>query len=125
MNSSTRNSRGSLNLLVVIVILSTAVGVADQLVLEPSKDNTIWEDQSGALSNGAGVALFSGRTGQSRTTRALIAFDLSTIPAGSTINSVSLELNQSNTSNNNSSSQPLTLQLVLKNWGEGSSNASS
>ncbi|MCH8819030.1 MAG: hypothetical protein IIB03_01760, partial [Acidobacteria bacterium] len=60
MRGNTRSCVGSLCLLFGFVILSTANGLGDQMVLEPAKDNTIWEDQSGSLSNGSGVAFFAG-----------------------------------------------------------------
>jgi hypothetical protein len=61
--------------------------------LRPSKDNTIYGDGSASLSNGAGAFLFAGSSGQKRALRSLIAFNLAgQIPAGATINSVTLTL---------------------------------
>jgi len=125
MKRTSRSVVASVLLPYSIAILSTTTGLADQLVLESAKDNTLYEDQSGSLSNGAGVAFFAGVTGQNRITRAVLAFDLSAIPAGSTITSAVLELNQSNTNNISSAAQTLTLHRLLRDWGEGSSNASS
>ena len=70
-------------------------GSRDQLM---TNFQTIYEDMNGALSNGSGAFLFAGVNGSiggNRIMRALIAFDLSSIPAGSTIDSVSLLMNQS------------------------------
>ncbi len=71
--------------------------LATTVTLEPVKDNTLIESSSGSVSNGAGTNFFSGRTGQpqgSAIRRAVIAFDVSgSIPAGSTITSVTLSPN--------------------------------
>ena len=86
-----------------------------------NKDNTLIENPTGSLSNGAGDGFFAGRTGQANNSirRGVIAFDLSSIPAGSTIISVTLRLNMSMTI---TGSQPITLHRLLADWGEGSSS---
>ncbi|MCH2107450.1 MAG: DNRLRE domain-containing protein, partial [Planctomycetes bacterium] len=94
---------------------------ADVLTLTPSKDNTVYEDTPGTNSNGAGIYLFSGTqasVGWAR--RALIQFDLSGIPAGSTINSASLQLRVSQTI---SGTQSMGAHLVTSDWGESTSDA--
>src|SRR5262245_32203595 len=72
------------------------------VTLTSSKDNTLIENGTGSppfFSNGAGDSFFAGRTGQATNSirRGVIAFDLSSIPAGSTIISVTLKLNMSMT----------------------------
>src|SRR3954463_9631684 len=66
-----------------------------------SKDNTLFEDPTGGIRNGAGPPFFAGTSFQSpgmARRRGLLAFDLSSVvPAGSTINSVTLTLNLSKT----------------------------
>ncbi|MCH8311008.1 MAG: DNRLRE domain-containing protein, partial [Chloroflexi bacterium] len=86
----------------------------------PSKDNTLYESSTGALSNGAGQYMFVGNTAGSNSRRALIAFDLSGMPDGATINSVTLTLNMSKTS---SGAQTVELHRLASDWGEGSSKA--
>lgn len=89
--------------------------------LSPIKDNTLYEDGTGSLSNGAGAFIFTGRIMTGELRRLLIAFDIAgNIPAGSTINSVSLTLHVSNSVSGN---QTLRLHRLLANWGEGTSNA--
>jgi hypothetical protein len=92
--------------------------------LTPSQDNTLIEDNTGSLSNGAGPSFIVGRTGQSTDSirRGLIAFDLanSTIPTGSTIISVTLRLHMTRTI---VGSQPITLYRALTGWGEAGSVA--
>ena len=113
------------------VIASVAVlcgaqrsSVADTIVLTPSKDNTLIETIDGATSNGIGEAVFCGRVGNfggGFKLRAVMAFDVSAIPAGSTINSVSLTLVLIQTVNGD---QTHMLHRLLADWGEGTSDAS-
>ena len=79
-----------------IAALLTIAGwaTADTVQLAPSKDNTIYETPVDN-SNGAGDGIFVGRVGfngNGTKRRGLIAFDLSSIPSGSTINSATLRL---------------------------------
>ena len=81
------------------------------ITIEPSKDNTLYEDIDGLLSNGAG--------GSAR--RSIIAFDFSgNIPAGATINGVSLTLNVSRTQ---AGEEDVNIHRLLADWGEGASDA--
>ena len=54
--------------------------------------------------------------------RALVAFDLSSIPAGATIESVTLQMRQS-TPRPDVTQREVSLHRVLKDWGEGASDA--
>jgi len=91
----------------------------------PAKDNTLYEDPQGRLSNGAGSSMFAGTTSFRvgfRIRRALIAFDFAdSIPAGATIRSVRLVLHMSRTV---ALADTVSLHRVLANWGEGTSVAS-
>lgn len=92
--------------------------------LTASKDNTLYERPTGDRSNGAGDHMFAGTTStasQGAARRALIAFDLSAIPAGSTIESAELTLYMSRAEL--SGSEPVTVHRVLMDWGEGTSAA--
>ena len=121
-----RSSKKPVWFLALAVISAQAISAqsvfADTVSLEPSKDNTLFEDSDGTLSNGAGERLLCGRTGEPNNRRALIAFDFSSLPAGSVISSVSLTLNASKVAS--SSAQSTSLHRLLADWGEGSSNAS-
>ena len=95
------------------------------MVLSPSKDNTLYEDASGSLSNGRGQHFFVGKTGATtnRIRRGVIAFDVAGgIPAGSTIDSVTLTLHMSRTQ---AGAQTVSVRRLLGDWGEGSSDAPS
>lgn len=96
---------------------------ADQLAITSSKDNTLYEDPAGSVSNAKGENFFAGRTGAAGgglIRRGVIAFDLSAIPVGSTINSVTLKLNCSQANTGNAGIQ---LHRALADWGEGTSLA--
>ncbi len=104
--------------------LPAAAALADTATIGASKDNTLIEGAGGFLSNGAGSYMFAGVTNQptgDATRRAILAFDIaSAVPAGATINSVSLRLYMSRT---NAVGTPMTLHRVLADWGEGQSDA--
>lgn len=103
------------------VILSIPVSAhADTLITTTSKDNTLYQESDGLLSNGAGHYMFAGRTASAGVRRAVMAFDLGSIPAGSTIESVSLRLHMSRTT---SGTVSMRLHRLLRNWGEGASDA--
>lgn len=89
--------------------------------LSAAKDNTLYEDLTGSTSNGAGSYFFVGSTANGDIRRGVIAFDIaSAIPAGSTINSVTLTLHMSRTV---AGAENITLHRLLADWGEGASNA--
>jgi hypothetical protein len=93
--------------------------------LSADRDNTLYEDAAGALSNGAGEFLFAGTTSttnQGLLRRALIRFDIagSAIPAGSQIDSVKLTLFMSRT---NAGPTDVFLHAVTTDWGEAGSDA--
>jgi hypothetical protein len=66
---------------------------AATVTLLPFQDATLFEDPAGSLSGGGANAMHVGRVGTNDATplrRGLLQFDLSSIPAGSTIHSVQL-----------------------------------
>jgi glucose/arabinose dehydrogenase len=89
-----------------------------QLVLNPAKDNTIYSGTT--ASNGAGSHLFSGNTIQFGPRRALLQYDLSSLPTNAQISSSSttLYMNQSIAGAFN-----FGLHRLNTPWGESSSNA--
>jgi hypothetical protein len=93
------------------------------IVIPPSKDNTLYEDITGSLSNGQSD-LYVGKTSENdgfHLRRGLIAFDLSQIPTGATIDSVSLSLFVSKMAPA-ASSVSVSLHVALQDWGEGASS---
>lgn len=90
------------------------------VTLDALRDNTLFESASGGTSNGAGTELFAGTTNNNAKRRALIKFDLSSIPAGATITAVTLTLRMDRTVTGN---QNVSVHAVSADWGEGTSNA--
>ncbi|HJQ39019.1 MAG TPA: hypothetical protein VKB93_17925 [Thermoanaerobaculia bacterium] len=100
---------------------STPVLVSKSITLATSKDNTLYQDNSGGISNGAGPHLFAGSTASRAIRRALVAFNVaSQIPAGATVTRVVLTLRISIA---RGGPQAMTLHRVTKDWGEGTSDA--
>ena len=86
----------------------------------PQRDNTLYEDPTGQLSNGQGIYFFDGKTGANLLRRGLIAFDLTSIPANATITDASLSMFLSMTQGTPAA---VSLSKVLQDWGEGASDA--
>lgn len=91
------------------------------VTLTPHADGSLYEDSTGSLANGAGSHLFTGVTVNGALRRGLIAFDLASIPAGSTITGATLTLHMSRTA---ASSELVRLHRATTAWGEGASDAS-
>lgn len=88
--------------------------------LSPAKDNTLYESNDGTLSNGSGRYLFVGNTNNGAARRALLQFDLGEIPAEATITEVELVMTMNKSA---AGAMDLSLHLLTKDWGEGSSEA--
>ncbi|HEU5180198.1 MAG TPA: DNRLRE domain-containing protein [Candidatus Polarisedimenticolia bacterium] len=103
--------------------LGTTPGFSEIILLRPKKDATLIQNANGALANGAGPAIFSGRIGSSADSirRALLAFDVALIPPGSTVKKAVLSLNLSAT---NSGPAAVSIRRVIADWGEGTSVSS-
>ncbi|MBN1291100.1 MAG: T9SS type A sorting domain-containing protein [Candidatus Latescibacteria bacterium] len=106
--------------LTLVVITSDLLAQSKEVIVGVSRDNTLFESSDGSLSNGSGSYLFTGTTAQGNIRRALVVFDLSTIPQDSRIESVKLTLHMSKTI---SGAEDIGLYSILYGWGEGSSNA--
>ena len=118
--------RGLFAVVLLFAVLVTSPVAADVINLGASKDNTLYENATGSISNGAGQHIFAGRVnfaGGGALRRAVIAFDIAgSLPAGSTIENVQLTLNMSRT-RFGSGARNTDLYPVLSDWGEGTSNA--
>jgi subtilisin-like proprotein convertase family protein len=103
-------------------LLETRV-VPTSITLNPIKDNTLIQNTAGNLSDGAGPDFFVGLTNADSIRRGVIAFDIAgKIPAGATINSVSLKLNMDKT---DGPTDTIELHKLTADWGEGTSNSNS
>ncbi|MGE3182849.1 MAG: DNRLRE domain-containing protein [Phycisphaerae bacterium] len=103
-----------------------AIG-GEQIILNPSKDNTLYEAPpvSGGeqlpFSNARGVSCFFGMTMGAFLRRAVMRFEIAgNIPANAQIDSVSLTLHISRT---NAATYPVNLHRLLSDWGEATSMA--
>jgi hypothetical protein len=111
----------------ILLVLASACAAldagAESVILPAARDNTLFEDAQGDTSNGAGPHLFAGRISQGRIRRALVAFDFAAAawPADATLDSVTLELHLSSSSD--PTPRTLTLHRVHADWGEAGSIA--
>jgi hypothetical protein len=91
--------------------------------LQPSKDATLIENAEGLGGSSKGASFFVGRTGQPEESiqkrRALIAFDLTTIPRRSRIMSVTLTMKVLISAGEKPST--INLYRVTQSWNEGTS----
>ena len=117
------------------LLLAVSWSFGDTVTINPSKDNTLYEpiaqDGFADRSDGAGPTMFTGKVKDADADpgsgtrpalrRAVLAFDVAgNVPAGSTINSVQLILYVDKVGLTTSFN--VTLQRLLSNWGEGTSN---
>lgn len=108
---------------ILVLAFFPVQGVMAQHVAEipASKDNTLFEDQAGSLSNGVGIYLFSGMTARNETRRALIAFDVANaLPPGAAVDSVQVQLFMDKSL---AGPVPVSLHPMTTDWGEGTSDA--
>ncbi len=109
-------------LTLAIVLASFALLRAQTTVsFTPAKDNSLfsgtgWEDNS----SGIGVSLYAGEIRGGDVRRAVMAFDLSSIPATATITSASLSLR---VTRSRSGAVDFMIHRLTSDWGEAASNA--
>jgi hypothetical protein len=108
----------------LVVFYMAAVGLMGQtqeVLVEASKDNSIYEE--GELSNGAGQFLFTGVTNQGNKRRALVKFNPSPmVPEGVSVDSAFLILVPSLVKTDGTT---VTIYRLNTSWGEGTANADS
>jgi len=125
MNTQLLSIRKSLLPLILAAALcgiGPSLASATSININPSKDNTLYQFVSldGDRSNGVGVHFFAGETAEAELRRGVLAFDIAgSIPAGSTIISVSLSMNMSRAAS--STARTVELHKLLADWGEGTS----
>ena len=96
----------------------------DSVKFYPTKDNSIFSEGND-LSDGAGLSIYAGRTNNAsvaQVRRALIKFDVSSIPANLQIQSVKLTMTTLKSVGNSNTPHNFTLHKSLSDWGEGSSS---
>lgn len=108
------------SLSVPALVLASALH-ADTVTLNPVADNTLIQDATGAYSSGASYNVYSGRVGGNGSgtfRRALIRFDCSAIPSGSTVTSVQLRMYMSQ---GQGGTRIHALHRMSASWGEAGS----
>ena len=115
----------------LVVAALLAPPLAAQWTATPDRDNTLYEQFalvegcSASTSNGAGQYIFSGFTESGVERRAVLRFDLSSIPSGSTILSATVTLNLNRVADSSSPSDLFGLRRLTADWGEGTSDGGS
>lgn len=110
--------------LLVLSLLSVAMASAhaDVLTLGANHDTTIFQNNVNN-SSGGGPGLFAGTNGATSPRRALISFDLSSIPANATITDVQLTLTVGQIAGSGGSggvsTRTIGLFAITSPWGEG------
>jgi hypothetical protein len=91
-------------------------GFAD---MTAARDSTIFAPDFGLVSNGAGDAIFAGKTNNGSIRRALVYFDLqASLPTNAVVNTASVSMFSTNALLPSS----VFLHRALANWGEGTSS---
>jgi hypothetical protein len=99
---------------------------ADQVILNATRDNTIYREAAGpnAASNGVGDHFTAGTQGSvSALRRGLVRFDLTGLPPSIQVDRVALELTFQGPTNMEAQPRVVSLHRLLADWGEGMSNA--
>jgi hypothetical protein len=99
------------------------IAVADSISLGSGADATLIEEPTGEYALGAACNVYAGRVGDNggaTIRRGLMRFNLSGIPAGSTITNITLRLYMSQTQ---SGSQSVGLHRCSLSWTEGTAFA--
>ena len=105
----------------VVICLSMQTVWADVITIQADKDNTLYENVTGSVSNGDGPNFFIGKNASGVIRRGLVAFNTAShIRPGSKINGVLLTLHMSRTT---SGTQTVSLHRVVNDWGQGTSIA--
>jgi PKD repeat protein len=105
----------------------TSVIASEDINIDASNDNTIYEDNTNN-SNGAGAFLVVGRPSGSSSPgaeafarRAMVQFNLASIPANSTINTAALQVVSDTPAM--TGPETITIHRITEGWTEGTSNA--
>ncbi len=109
-------------LTILLSVVFVGQGISQSTVsLTLQKDNTIFSE-SVNLSLGANGSVFVGRTNQGNDRRALVQFDMGTIPSSATITNAELKLQ---TTNGQGGARDVNVHSLTQAWGEGASDNAS
>jgi hypothetical protein len=111
--------------LLILSLLLPAISQAATVALSPLQDGSLFEDTNGTLAGGAASLMYVGRVGSNDATplrRGMVQFDLSSIPAGSVITGVTLQMNVSQV--RSSTASVIGLHSITASWNEGTATTS-
>src|SRR5579884_3474559 len=111
-----RNFFGA-SVLAAVVSLGAPAARGDLLTLTPAQDTSIFSDNDNSL--GRGTSMYVGRTNGTPLRRALLEFDLSTVPVGAAVSAVTLKLHVNKAGPG--PAEMVVLHRLLDDWGEGTS----
>ncbi len=106
------------------LLTSDVVCHADTLVLEPSADTTVFED-NGDFASGAGSFLFVGPIASGSPRRSLLRFDLGALPSAAVVSAAELRLVVNRAAINSSITDQVRLHRLTADWGEGTADGGS
>ncbi|MHC5109226.1 MAG: DNRLRE domain-containing protein [Planctomycetota bacterium] len=111
-----------LPIMTIGLLVVSSPALAGSITIEPAKDNTLYQPLADEInSNGQGDYFFAGLPAHGSSRRAVIMFDIAgSVPAGSTIDSATLQLYMSRTI---AGPVDVALHRLLADWGEGPSDA--
>ncbi len=104
----------------VLAILAASASAQTTVSITAARDNTLYEDPQGDVSNGQGPDIFAGTNQVPTIRRAVLKFNLNTVPPGSVVTAATLRLNVNRV---RGGSHAVTVHKLLADWGEGPSAA--
>lgn len=122
MNRSMGKQVKRLLILFLLLLTSNFLQSQTTITINPSQDNTLYENATLSISNGKGGYFFSGKTKNGLIRRGLVKFNIAgQVPPGAIINTIRLSLTMDRTI---TGPQQVSLHVVTRDWGEGGSMAS-
>lgn len=107
----------------ILLVAAALPARAEEAALAPTQDTTILEENP-TYSNGAGSNVFIGAIASGGARRALLKFDLSSIPVNATLTSARLRFVVNRAAVGSGLDDVATLHRVTAAWGEGTSSTS-
>lgn len=102
-----------------VAVVCPAEAGADVVTIVANRDNTLFQDETGSLSNGAGTGVFAGVTTNNGARRALLSFKVQDfIPAGAVVTRAELTLYSDRARGTNTA---MGIHRMVASWGEGTS----
>lgn len=112
----------SWGLFILCAALLAVPALADVAIFSPGRDNSLYSDNADAT-NGGNPWLYVGKTQNGESRNALIGFDVSSIPVGSTIDAVTLTLNVLREGIRGATlTDSFDVHRLSADWGEGTVN---